>query len=60
VSVLGEAQSNIFVGNLHWLIQLLHTLVGIGAIVLAGYIGARYMALKHGAARQVAESQALR
>jgi len=33
-------QVNMLVGHLHWLIQTLHTLVGIGAIVLTGFLGA--------------------
>ena len=58
--IFGELQSNMLVGNLHWLIQTLHTLVGIGAIVLTGLIGARYMTLKRGEASPAAESQASR
>ncbi len=45
--------------NLHWLIQTLHMLVGIGAIVLTGTLGARYMTLKRGEAQPATESQAL-
>jgi hypothetical protein len=58
--IFGEAQSNILVGNLHWLIQALHTLVGIGAIVLTGALGARYRTLKRGEAKPKASSQGLR
>jgi hypothetical protein len=58
--IFGEAQSNILVGNLHWLIQALHTLIGIGAIVLTGALGARYRMLKRGEAKPEASSQALR
>ena len=57
--VFGEAQSNILAGNLRWLIQALHLLVGIGAIVLTGFLGARYRTLKRGEAKPVAESQTL-
>jgi hypothetical protein len=32
-------------GSLHWLIQTLHTLIGIGAIALTGFLGARYRTL---------------
>ncbi len=60
VLIFGVSHSTMLVGNLHWLIQTLHTLVGIGAIVLTGLIGVRYRALKRGAASPVAESQALR
>ena len=58
--IFGESQSNILAGNLHWLIQSLHTLVGIGAIVLTGALGARYRTLKRGEAQPAASSQALR
>jgi len=58
--VFGESQSTMLVGNLHWLIQTLHTLVGIGAMGLTGFLGARYMTLKRGEAKSAAESQALR
>ncbi len=60
VPVFGESHAELLVGNLHWLIQTLHTLVGIGAIVLTGLIGARYRTLKHGKASSAIESQALR
>ena len=54
--IFGEAQSNILTGNLHWLIQALHTLVGIGAIVLTGALGARYRTLKRSEAKPEASS----
>ena len=60
VLIFGVSQSNMLVGNLHWLIQTLHMLVGIGAIVLTGALGARYRALKRDEAKPAAESQALR
>ncbi len=60
VLIFGVSQSNMLVGNLHWLIQTLHLLVGIGAIVLTGFLGARYLTLKRGEASPAAESQALR
>ena len=58
--IFGEAQSNILAGNLHWLIQALHTLIGIGAIVLTGFLGARYRTLRRSEAKPEASSQALR
>ncbi len=58
--VFGESQSNLLAGNLHWLIQALHTLIGIGAIALAGFLGARYRTLKRGQAKPEASSQAMR
>ncbi len=60
VLIFGESHSNVLVGNLHWLIQTLHTLVGIGAIVLVGFLGARYRTLKRSKAKPEASSQALR
>jgi len=58
VPIFGELQSTMLVGNLHWLIQTLHTLVGIGAIGLTGALGARYRTLKRGEAKPAASSQA--
>lgn len=44
--LLGVNQETLLVGNLHWLIQVIHMLVGIGALALAGVIGVRYRRLK--------------
>jgi hypothetical protein len=60
VPIFGEVHSNLLVGQLHWLIQTLHTLIGIGAIALTGFLGARYTAQKRGAASLTAASQSLR
>jgi len=60
VLIFGVSHSNLLVGNLHWLIQTLYTLVGIGAIVLTGALGARYRTLKRGEAKPESLSQALR
>lgn len=60
VPTFGESQSTLLAGNLHWLIQTLHLLVGIGAIVLTGALATRYITLKHGTAKPAASSQALR
>ena len=60
VLIFGVSHSTIFVGNLHWLIQTLHLLVGIGAIVLTGFLTARYRTLKRGEAAPAPESHALR
>ena len=60
VLIFGVSQSTMLVGNLHWLTQTLHTLVGIGTIVLTGFLGVRYRTLKRGEASPAAESQALR
>jgi hypothetical protein len=60
VPVFGMTQFDILTGNLHWLIQTAHMLVGIGALVLTGTIGARYIALKRIVARPATESQVVR
>jgi hypothetical protein len=60
VLIFGVSQVNMLVGHLHWLIQTLHTLVGTSALVLTGFLGARYRTLKRGEASPAAESQALR
>lgn len=52
--------SGMLVGHLHWLIQTLHMLVGIGAIVLTGELGARHRTLKRRETSPAAGSQALR
>jgi hypothetical protein len=58
--IFGESQSNMLAGNLHWLIQTLHTLIGIGAIALTGFLGTRYRTLKRSETKPEASSQALR
>ena len=60
VPVFGLRQSGILIGDLHWLIQTAHMLVGIGAIALTGIIGTRYMTLKRTMAKPAVESQAVR
>ena len=57
VPIFGLRQAFLLIGNLHWLIQVAHMLVGIGAMVLTGYMGTRYLALKRANPRPVAESQ---
>jgi len=44
----GLTQAQILVGNLHWLIQIVHLLFGIGAMYLALLIEKRYQQLKRG------------
>lgn len=46
VPAFGLTQSMILVGNLHWLIQTAHLLVGIGAMVLTQVIEKRYRHLR--------------
>jgi hypothetical protein len=57
--IFGVAHSNLLVGNLHWLIQTLHTLVGIGALVLTGFLAARSMQLQRSETKSTPGSQML-
>jgi len=59
VPIFGLTQVNMLTGNLHWLIETAHMLVGIGALALTGIMGARYIALKRTIATP-AESQVVR
>lgn len=52
VAAFGLAQTWLLVGQLHWLIQLAHLLLGFGAVVLVQVMSARYSRLA-GAARAV-------
>ncbi|SRR5258707_10420187 len=47
--VFGVNQVFLAIGNLHWLIQAAHLLVGIGALALAGVTSVRYRSLKKAA-----------
>ena len=40
--VFGLRQATLLVGNVHWLIQVLHLLVGIGALALIQAMSTRY------------------
>jgi hypothetical protein len=44
--LLGVNQETSLIGNLHWLIQVIHMLVGIGALAYAGMISVRYRRLR--------------
>jgi hypothetical protein len=57
VPIFGLTQSGILTGNMHWLIQTAHMLVGIGALALAGFMSVRYAALKQAMVRPAVESQ---
>jgi hypothetical protein len=46
VPIFGVTQQMILVGNLHWLIEAAHLLVGFGAIGFIGTISARFMRRK--------------
>jgi hypothetical protein len=59
VPIFGLSQFPLLVENLHWLIQTLHMLVGIGAMVLTGILGTRYVMLRYGETRATAGSSML-
>jgi hypothetical protein len=46
VPLFGVIQMTLLVGDLHWLIRTAHLLVGLGALVLFGMTGMRYLRLK--------------
>ena len=46
VPLFGIIQMILLVGDLHWLIRTAHLLVGLGALVLFGTTGMRYLRLK--------------
>lgn len=52
--IFGLTQATLLIGNLHWLIQVAHLLVGLGAIALMGIIGTRYLRLKTAGAKAAA------
>ena len=49
VPAFGLNQATLLIGSLHWIIQVAHLLVGLGAVALVGIIGTRYMRLKSAA-----------
>ncbi len=57
--IFGVLQSSLLVGQLHWLIQTLHMLDGIGALVLTGFLAARSMQLQRSETKSPPGSQAL-
>lgn len=44
--IFGLTQTTLLIGNLHWLIEVAHLLVGLGALALMGVISTRYLRLK--------------
>ena len=46
--IFGLTQTTLLIGNLHWLIEVAHLLVGLGALALMGVISTRYLRLKEG------------
>ncbi len=59
VPIFGVLQSKLLVGHLYWLIQTLHMLDGIGALVLTGILAARSMQLQRSETKSTPGSQAL-
>ena len=57
VPILGVTQFNILPNSLHWLIQTFHLLVGLGAVVLMGITGTRYLTLKQSTSKITTQSQ---
>lgn len=60
VPIIGVLQSKLLVGHLYWLIQTLHMLDGIGALVLTGFLATRSMQLQRSETKSTTGSQALR
>lgn len=60
VPIFGVLQSKLLVGHLYWLIQTLHMLDGIGALVLTGFLATRSMQLQRSETKSTTGSQALR
>jgi thiol:disulfide interchange protein len=50
--VFGLTQSRLLTGNMHWLIQVAHLLVGLGALALIQVMYTRYLHLKQPVAEQ--------
>jgi hypothetical protein len=48
VPAFGLTQATLLLGNLHWLIQTAHLLVGLGALAFIGVLSTRYLRLKRG------------
>ncbi|GHO77694.1 hypothetical protein KSD_54650 [Ktedonobacter sp. SOSP1-85] len=60
VPVFGVIQMTLLVGDLHWLIRTAHLLVGLGALVLFGTTGMRYLRLKQAASEVSRQPQLVR
>lgn len=57
--IFGLNQVELLVGNLHWLIQVAHLLVGIGALAYAGILAVRYKRLKQRTTDTIAVQETL-
>lgn len=56
--IFGMTQASILVGNLHWIIQTLHLLVGLGALFLAQAMYTRYIRLHQGNVAEMGKANA--
>jgi hypothetical protein len=56
VPVFGLTQATLLVGNLHWLIQTAHLLVGLGALAFIVVLSTRYLRLKQATTKGAALS----
>jgi hypothetical protein len=60
VPIFGLTQSRLLIGNMHWLIQTAHLLVGLGALALIAGISTRYLRLKRPVPEVATPPQAVR
>lgn len=60
VLAFGMTQATLLMGDLHWLIQTAHLLVGLGALALIGIISTRYLRLKRPGIEVIAPPQVVR
>jgi hypothetical protein len=51
IPVLGTIQTTLLIGNLHWLIQATHLLIGVVAVATTQMLGRRYEQFKQAAAK---------
>ena len=54
--LLGLNQETLLVGSLHWIIEIVHLIVGIGALALGGVMSTRYRRLQRSRASSSSES----
>jgi len=59
VPIFGVTQQMILLGDLHWLVETAHLVVGFGALAFIGTIGERFMRRKTAAVAASTTSEAL-
>jgi hypothetical protein len=59
VPIFGVTQQMILVGDLHWLVETAHLVVGFGALAFIGTIGERFMRRKTAAVAASTTSEAV-